>query len=944
MKTYHLVSHTHWDREWYQPFQVFRMRLVQLMDNLLEILEKNSDYKYFMLDGQTIVMEDYLEIRPEKRSILEGYIKCGRILCGPWYVLPDEFLVSPEAIIRNLHLGSKIANQFGCRMDIGYIPDPFGHIGQMPQILKGFHIQDAVFRRGLSDEPIELWWDAPDGSSVLTSYLRDGYGNATFLLSLEPEYYPIEVQREVDIVLPFVQTNQVLLMQGTDHTEPNGNTPAGIQAVNSKISPDRLLHSTLPEYIRAVRIDLEENNIQLPHVKNDLRSSKSHDLLPAVLSARNWIKRRNHDCEAGLERWAEPFSTWSSLALNKKTFEKAALVENAWKILLTCHPHDSICGCSIDQVHEEMKPRFDQVDQVTAMIKAQSLGELCAVIDTQNETPDAKYALPVFNATPFSQAGNVEGEVSITKELEGFTLIDDAGNELIYDLIEPEYPPLVLTNIMFDRETLRSSLGVIQQGKFEGFSISTVDIERIDIQTVRIDLSVTDRLPVDEKIVKEGIANVSAWLENDEITMYDLTVKMAPTKKIVFNAKDVPSFGYRTFWIVKNSKQRSENSPLTAGDHSIENSLIKVYIEKETGLITVFDKTSGQVYPGIGRIEDGGDIGDEYNYCPPAKDNIITARLKDWSTTCGRTQASLVVNLDLDIPVSLQYDRKARAEEVTSCPIQITYSIGVNDAYVKISGKIINQSQDHRLRIHFPFNVPNNDYLVDSHYWVQKRKIEEEQFVPGWCEQPRPEYPQRLFSGFENGQTGVLIANKGLYEMQALRNKTGNSEIAVTLLRCVGWLSRDDIPLRLHHAGPGFPTPGAQEMGEHTFEMAFIPFNDGWESGIHSAYLLDTPYDLEMLPLHSGFLPNSSSIVKLEKGNFILSTIKTANNGSGWIVRGYNPTSDKQEVTLQIGHRFSSIQSISIDETEVLEKLDSKDNRLSFNIPAYKIFTFRVNQ
>ncbi len=180
--------------------------------------------------------------------------------------------------------------------------------------------------------------------------------------------------------------------------------------------------------------------------------------------------------------------------------------------------------------------------------------------------------------------------------------------------------------------------------------------------------------------------------------------------------------------------------------------------------------------------------------------------------------------------------------------------------------------------------------------------------------------------------------------MQALRNKTGNSEIAVTLLRCVGWLSRDDIPLRLHHAGPGFPTPGAQEMGEHTFEMAFIPFNDGWESGIHSAYLLDTPYDLEMLPLHSGFLPNSSSIVKLEKGNFILSTIKTANNGSGWIVRGYNPTSDKQEVTLQIGHRFSSIQSISIDETEVLEKLDSKDNRLSFNIPAYKIFTFRVNQ
>jgi alpha-mannosidase len=944
MKTYHLVSHTHWDREWYQPFQVFRMRLVHLMDNLFEILEKTPEYKYFMLDGQTIVMEDYLEIRPEKRSILEGYIKSGRILCGPWYVLPDEFLVSPEAIIRNLILGGKIARQFGRRMDIGYIPDPFGHIGQMPQILNGFHIQDAVFRRGLSDEPIELWWDAPDGSSVLTSYLRDGYGNATFLLNLEPEYYPIEVQREVDIVLPFVQTDQVLLMQGTDHTEPNGNTPEGIQLVNSKISPDRLIHSTLPEYIRAVRNDLEKNQTKLPHVYNDLRSSKSHDLLPAVLSARVWVKQRNHVCETDLERWAEPFSTWSSLAIGKTTFEKAALVENAWKLLLSCHPHDSICGCSIDQVHEEMKPRFDQVDQVTAMIKAQSLAEICAVIDTKSSNTDAKFALTVFNATPFTQAGNVEGEISITKDLEGFSLVDDAANEMIYDLIEPTYPPLILTNVKFDRETLRSSLGVIQQGKFEGFSISTVNIEKSGDQTISIDLSVTDRLPVDDKIVQDGIRNVSAWLENDEIANYDLTVKMAPTKKIVFYAKDIPSYGYRTFWILKDGRQKTENSPLSVGDHSIENSRIKVYVDKETGQISVFDKTSGQVYQGIGRIEDGGDIGDEYNYCPPSKDKIFTAKINDWSTRSGKAEASLVVNLSLDIPVSLQQDRKSRTEELTSCPIQITYTLGANDAYIKISGKLINNSQDHRLRIHFPFNTAANEYLVDSHFWVQKRQIEEVQFIPGWCEQPRPEYPQRLFSGFENGQTGVLVANKGLYEMQALKNSAGNSEIAVTLLRCVGWLSRDDIPLRPHHAGPGFPTPGAQEIGEHTFEMAFIPFNDGWESGIRSAYLLDTPYDLEMLPLHAGLLPKSSSIVKLEKGSFIISAIKTSNDGSGWIIRGYNPTSENQEVSLQIGTPFSSIQSISIDETDIIEKLDCKENRFTFIAAGYKICTFKVNR
>ena len=132
--TVHVIAHTHWDREWYATFQQFRMRLVRVMDRLLDLLERDASYTHFNMDGQTIVLQDYLEIRPEKHDLLESLISSGKLAVGPWYILPDEFLVSAESIVRNLLLGHKIANSFGRVQKAGYIPDTFGHISQLPQI------------------------------------------------------------------------------------------------------------------------------------------------------------------------------------------------------------------------------------------------------------------------------------------------------------------------------------------------------------------------------------------------------------------------------------------------------------------------------------------------------------------------------------------------------------------------------------------------------------------------------------------------------------------------------------------------------------------------------------------------------------------------------------------------------------------------------------------
>ena len=149
----YVIAHTHWDREWYAPFQHFRIRLVRLMDKLLHLLEHNPDYTHFNLDGQTVLLWDYVEIRPENRGRLEEYVSAGRLGVGPWFILPDEFLVSGESLVRNLQLGHRIAAEFGHVQKAGYIPDTFGHISQLPQILRGFDIGTAMHFRGLCVSP-----------------------------------------------------------------------------------------------------------------------------------------------------------------------------------------------------------------------------------------------------------------------------------------------------------------------------------------------------------------------------------------------------------------------------------------------------------------------------------------------------------------------------------------------------------------------------------------------------------------------------------------------------------------------------------------------------------------------------------------------------------------------------------------------------------------------
>jgi len=205
-----IVPHTHWDREWYAPFQVFRARLVRLLDELLPLLERDLSYARFLLDGQTIVVDDYLEVRPRAADTLQRLAAAGRLSVGPWMVLMDEFMVSGETIVRDLQLGLRRAIDLGGAMPVGYLPDMFGHIAQMPQILRLAGFEHAVVWRGVPSTVTQtaFRWEAPDGSAVRAEYLYGSYSNGRDLpddakqLVARARSYELELGRRASPAAP----------------------------------------------------------------------------------------------------------------------------------------------------------------------------------------------------------------------------------------------------------------------------------------------------------------------------------------------------------------------------------------------------------------------------------------------------------------------------------------------------------------------------------------------------------------------------------------------------------------------------------------------------------------------------------------------------------------------------------------------------------------------
>jgi 2-O-(6-phospho-alpha-D-mannosyl)-D-glycerate hydrolase len=397
--TVYIVPHTHWDREWYATFETFRAQLVTLWDQLLTLTEADPHFR-FLMDGQTVVIDDYLEIRPEARARLERAVRAGQIQVGPWYTLPDEFLVSGETLVRDLQRGLESAGAHGGSMRVGYLPDSFGHAAQMPQIYRQFGFRHAAVWRGvpLAIDRVAFSWEAPDGSRILTAYMGNSYSQGVDLPT-EPDALAARIASALQAIAPFRPTTDVLLMNGNDHVLPQAELSAAVRGATGRLNGTVIRLARLDDYLAR----LPEHG--WPRWRGELRSSARAHILMGTLSVRAPDKQRYFEATRLLERMAEPIAALTGVDVDHE-------LDEAWTLILQNAAHDTACGSGIDAVAEASRRRSTRVIEIAKRIVDHGLPQLAG-------------AGQVWNPSPFPRQGlvEVEGALVLTPVIPGSSVV-----------------------------------------------------------------------------------------------------------------------------------------------------------------------------------------------------------------------------------------------------------------------------------------------------------------------------------------------------------------------------------------------------------------------------------------------------------------------------------------------------------------------------------------
>jgi alpha-mannosidase len=671
-----------------------------------------------------------------------------------------------------------------------------------------------------------------------------------------------------------------------------------------------------------------------------------------------WIKQRNHASQTLLEKWAEPFGVFAENMITKqgrltspveiasnRIRNTAPIIRQAWRMLMENHPHDSICGCSIDQVHVEMAPRFDQVDQIAEELSLQSLQALARAVDTRANGVFSSIVL--FNPHGHTRRDVVEIALNIPETVPAFELLDADQSVIPHEFIGAGNAELA--NLRLKKSELRDSIGTINEGRVAGAAIVSVKVTRQG-ETVTIDAVLDNKGQPNVREWQQAEADITRYDADPSVTHFHVLAHTPKASSIRFVTPEIPALGWRALWVralpapesapaatippllkpflplASALLRMAESEPgnkllarLNAGDETkppfvIENEFFRVEATPD-GTLTVTDKRTKAIFSGLNRFVDGGDSGDEYNYSPPTADSFSAPKPVTVKVNRRRLIATLEIAYTLNVPAQCSPDRKTRAKKRVSIPITSRISLAPGIPRIDIHTEVDNTARDHRLRVHFPAPFAVDNAQHDGHFEVVNRPLGVPQAGEKWVESPRPETHQNAFTTVSNGSIGLTIANRGLPEVEVLPG--AHTEIAVTLLRCVGWLSRDDMPTRQGHAGPGFETPAAQMPGKWSFDYAIVPHAGGWQEAYQQAYAFQTELRAIETGIHPGEIPAHGSFVSTSPAEFILSAIKTAENSQGWLVRGYNISSKTIQVSLKPLRRFTRAAQVNLAEKEL---------------------------
>ncbi|MEV4807088.1 glycoside hydrolase family 38 C-terminal domain-containing protein [Nonomuraea sp. NPDC049421] len=798
-----VVPHTHWDREWYEPFQRFRLRLVALLDEVLDTMEREPDY-HFTLDGQLACVDDYLEVRPENRDRIAALVEAGRLAVGPWQILLDEFLCSGENIIRNLELGMDRADKLGGAMPVGYLPDMFGHTAQMPQILRKAGLLHACVYRGVPSSVTTdaFAWTAPDGTAIRTQYLpAGGYGNGAHL------FHDSEGLKER--AAAFVRTmrewhgpeGSLLAMYGTDHSAPVRGLPEMVAAIGARMD-------TLSGYIGAYSGDVDG----LPQVHGELRSHARANILPGVISVRAHVKQAMGRAERMVERYAEPLAAlWGEEWPGR-------FLDMAWWRLVDASGHDSVTGCGVDDTAQQVAARIAEAEHLGQAVRDMVTARLAEAAPSDS--------VVIVNPTPQTRSGVVILDVEGTDPI-----ADPTGEALPTQPIE--YAPTLLLDQEMDPAV---ALSFVHGTELYGQHITDwkVDDDTLTFTVARETSVVFD---VDDlRAAIDGVTHVRIEAEQRRtvaalVTAPPLghtTVRPAPRDEVYDPdaPQPLPSEHHPSCWL------RSDDAPLPVrGDAQVlDNGLVRVTIA-EDGLLDIVGDNGTRI-TGAGRIVDGGDVGDTYNYAPPRADLVVSqpVSVETEMILSGPIVAAVDVRRTYRWPAAAEaiegipevpaLNRRAEMEEIV---VTMRVELRAGEPFVRLRVSFDNRCDDHRVRFHVPLPTPASESYAEGQFAVVTRPLTSE----GGCgETPLPTFPAS--SWVAAGGVAALLEHVTEYEVN-------DDELALTLLRSVGYLSRNRNTLRPEPAGPQLPTPAAQSRGLRTVNLALMPYLGSWEKVVPHA-------------------------------------------------------------------------------------------------------------
>ena len=851
----HIVPHTHWDREWYASFQTFRLRLVDLLDDLLPRMDGDPAYAHFLLDGQLAVVDDYLAVRPGAEDRLRRLIGSGRIAVGPWYTLPDEFLVGGETLVRNLQLGLRTADRFGGAMPVGYLPDMFGHVAQMPQILAGFGFEHAVVWRGVPNaiDRSGFWWQALDGTTVRAEYMPQGYGNGSAL--------PDDAKAFVRAVSTFADlwgellAGPVLWMNGTDHQMPQPWLGRVVAEANDIQDDLDLRITSLAEHLASAPTE------GLPRWRGELRSGARANLLMGVVSNRVDVRQAAARAERALLQGAEPLA---ALFLPAERWPRALLAE-AWRGVVLNSAHDSVCACSIDDVCDAVLHRYHEAADIAEGLAERADAALATRVD---------HAGPVVvNPTARPRGGVVRLVLPGTEAPPGTQLVRARPGEFVLHQGPPEL-------------VVPAAEEVDWMPMISAFSLETPD---------GAVLVASRREGTGQMVTADVRARLEALRDTGPL---HLKVRTSPEVTVLAPVAEVPGFGWRGW----TSDDAGALDPVTVDDGPgagegaagpvVANGLVTLTVDPTDGTFAL------DGHGGLGRLVDGGDCGDTYNWCPPADDTLVDVPDSVEVTVIERGPVRARVQ------VVARYRWPARCEGLdrrtgeVAHEVRTRLEVQAGEAAVRVEVSVDNRSRDHRLRAHLPLPAPATDSRAECAFGIVERGLVAE---GGPTEAPLPTYPAQRF--VQAG--GLTVVHDGVAEYELVDVRDGAAhELALTLLRATGMLSQRPMATRPLPAGPLTPLEGPQLQQRLSMRYAvavgdvdpyaladrvLVPLRVAGAGGASrgtTAALVD----------HAAVADMPATGSALEIDGAVVSSVQR--EGGGLVVRVFNPHGEPTEVDL----------------------------------------------